>query len=136
MDFYYHYILFLGLGCTNLNAQDKKGKADGKSTPPSVSQEHEVETLVDDVLLSIGFNLNLIATTQTSGLYYDVNTFIPSLGGDSKIGKNLGFDLRLNQGAFIPKSYGEMERTSFFRINAVTNENVISILQQDHIDAT
>src|SRR5690606_28900821 len=92
--------------------------------------------LVNDVLLSIGFNLNLIATTQTSGLYYDVNTFIPSLGSDTKIGENLGFDLRLNQGAFIQKSYGEMERTSFFRINEVTDENIISILQQDHIDAT
>jgi hypothetical protein len=89
----------------------------------SDNEEHKPESLINDVLLSIGFNLN-----------YDVNTFIPSLGGDSKVGKNLGLDLRFNQGAFIPKSYAEMERTSYYRINEVTDEDLISILKQDYID--
>ncbi|MBI0399988.1 hypothetical protein [Cyclobacterium marinum] len=128
----YHAIISLVfcLVTTNLWAQNtdtSQNIVNFKDTPKM--------TLIDDVLLSIGFNLNLIETTsQTSGLYYDINSFIPALHENTKLGRAFGLDLRFNQGTFIPKSYAPMERTSYIRTNEVNDNSLISLLRQDYID--
>ncbi len=128
-------IAFTNVSAQNVTVTEEEEVAEDDPKNPTTSngEEHTSKTLINDVLFSIGFNLNLIATTQTSGLYYDVNTFIPSLDS-SKVGRNLGLDLRFNQGTFIPKSYGQTESTSYSRVNNVNDDGLITILRQDYVN--
>ncbi len=98
-------------------------------SPCIYSQETDTTKtkVINEVLFSVGTNLNFINTNQTSGLYYDINAFIPAL--DQKKGR-FGIDARLNQGKLVPNIDTSGNRTKYFTTQSFENQDTIDVLKQ------
>ncbi|MDX2302192.1 MAG: hypothetical protein NW226_05295 [Microscillaceae bacterium] len=92
--------------------------------------EEEKKKKSNEILFSVGGNLDFLETVKISGLYYDINFFLPQAFPAKQ--KVFGLEARLNQGRFISRDTTTLtrEQTREFYLNDLKDDSVSQVTQR------